>query len=63
MSFAFPTVTHGHDNYRIKDIYIMAMFILGLAVGCAGCALVAVVLFAVLGVSIVGRKGKHPDDK
>ena len=34
----------------------MAYFILGLVVGCAGSALLASVLFAVLGLSIVGKK-------
>lgn len=36
----------------------MGMFVLGLVVGCAGCALVATILFAVLGLSIVGKKNR-----
>ncbi len=34
----------------------MGMFILGLAVGCAVCALVAVTIFFALGLTIVGKK-------
>ena len=34
----------------------MGMFVLGLAVGCAVCALVATVLFSVLGLTIVGKR-------
>ena len=41
----------------------MGMFVLGLAVGCAGCALIATVLFWVLGLSIVGKDGKKSKDK
>ena len=41
---------------------MMGMFVLGLAVGCAGCALVATVLFCVLGLSIVGKKSQKPSD-
>lgn len=36
----------------------MEMFVLGLAIGCAGCALIATVLFRILGFSIVGKKKK-----
>ena len=34
----------------------MGMFVLGLVIGCAGCALIATLLFGVLGLSIVGKK-------
>lgn len=36
----------------------MGMFVLGLVVGCAGCALIATILFSVLGLSIVGKKDR-----
>lgn len=43
----------------------MGMFVLGLVVGCAGCALIATILFSALGLSIVGKKdrGKTKDEK
>lgn len=40
----------------------MGMFVLGLVIGCAGCAVVALVLFGVLGFSIVGKRGRKAEE-
>lgn len=40
----------------------MDLFVLGLVIGCAGCALIALILFWALGLTIVGRNKRKDNE-